>query len=333
MIGKAEIVKMLESAGEEQAALFEEARAARDKVFGRRVVVRGVSEVANICRVNCKFCPMRRDNTRKIDRFTASDDDLVEVAGVMKQNGINVVFFQGGEIPQTTKIVGRAIPRIKEIFGGDVEILLNLGIKSRAEFEYLKEQGADSYIMKFETSDPALNLEMREERLDERLDSIRVLKELGFRVGVGGIVGLPGQTVGSVADDILLALELDVDMCSFSPFIPALDTPLTGADPGSADMTLNAIAVSRILNPGWLIPSVSALAKTSSGSQKIGYLAGANVVTINFTPSVESDRYLIYGRDRFIVRENYAFSMLEEVGMTPSKSVFVGSGAMADLRS
>jgi biotin synthase len=250
----------------------------------------------------------------------------------MQRNGINVVFFQGGEIPQTTKVVGRAIPRIKEMFGGDVEVLLNLGIKKRAELEYLKEQGADSYIMKFETSDPGLNLEMREERLEERLDSIRVLKDLGYRVGVGGIVGLPGQSVASVAEDILLALELDVDMCSFSPFIPALDTPLANAKSGNADMTLNAIAVSRILNPRWLIPSVSALAKNSSGGQKLGYLAGANVVTINFTPSEESDRYLIYGKDRFVVRDHYAFSMIEEVGLTPSKSVFVGSGSIANLR-
>ncbi len=332
MLDRAQIVEMLHCRGAEQSRLFADARAGREEFFGNRVVVRGVTEVANTCRVNCKFCPMRRANTRENDRFIATEDQLVDTAAILRRNDINVVFFQGGEIPQTTDVVGRAIRRIKEMYDGDVEVLLNLGIKSRAELEYLKEQGADSYIMKFETGDPKLNREMREEGLEQRLESIRSLKEVGFKVGVGGIVGLPGQSVESVANDILLAVELDVDMCSFSPFVPASGTPLADAEPGSVDLTLNAIAVCRVVEPRWLIPSVSALAKRSKESQKQGYLAGANVVTINFTAPSESERYLIYGKDRFIVRGDYAFSMIKEAGLAPSKSVFVGSGSIPALR-
>lgn len=300
-------------------------------MFGNRIVVRGVTEVTNVCRVNCEFCPMRRDNTRENDSYRLASDDLVGVAEGVRDSGINVVFFQGGEIPQTTKIVGEAIPRVRELFDDDVEILLNLGNKSRDDYAYLRDQGATSYILKHETADPRLNLLMRQESLESRLKCMQDLLDLGFKVGTGGIVGLPQQKPEHIADDILLARDMGVHMCSFAPFIPAPDTPLSDHPPGDPELTLNAIATSRLVDPTWLIPSVSALAKSEEGGQHRGYHAGANVLTVNFTPDVHRNRYLIYGSNRFVVKPDYAEGLIGTTGLRPSSSVFVGSGALPAL--
>jgi biotin synthase len=323
MLHEPDIVQLLQLRGRDQEQLFAAARQQRQDVFGDEVVVRGVTEITNQCRVNCAFCPMRRDNTRANRGFRLTPDDLVESAAVVRESGINVVFFQGGEIPQTTRIVGEAIPRIREMYDGKVEILLNLGNKSRDEYAYLREQGATSYILKHETSDEQLNEKMRFETLESRLACMRDLLDLGYFVGTGSIIGLPGQTVESVARDIMLARDMKVHMCSVSPLIPAPDTPLAGLPPGDADLTLNAIAASRLAWPQWLIPSVSALAKTEGAGQHRGFMAGANVMTINFTPDAQRDRYLIYGRDRFVVRRSYADDLIARTGLHPRGSLFI----------
>ncbi|MFE8944812.1 radical SAM protein [Streptomyces sp. NPDC007856] len=332
MLDQRDLIEMLKLRGNEQEQLFEQARKARESVFGNRVVVRGVTEIGNACRVNCEFCPMRRENTRMNDRFLAESDDLVEAAQSIKESGINVVFFQAGEVPQTTKMVGEAIPRIRALYSDDVEILLNLGNKTRSELEYLREQGADSYILKHETSDPELNARMRHESLVSRLKCMSDLVELGFKVGTGGIVGLPGDSLESIANDIMLAYEMGAHMCSFSPFVPAPNTPMSHVPPGDVDTTLNAIAATRLFNPEWLVPSVSALAKNKEGGQRRGFEAGANVLTINFTGERNSERYLIYGKNRFVVRRDYGTRLLDDLGLKAGPSVFVGSQALPVFR-
>jgi biotin synthase len=332
MLEEQDVVQLLRVRGAEQEELFAAARGQRQEVFGDQVVVRGVTEITNQCRVNCQFCPMRRDNTRANDGFRLTPDDLVESAETLKHNGIDVVFFQGGEIPQTTRVVGEAIPRIRDLFDGKVELLLNLGNKSREEYSYLREQGATSYILKHETGDEALNERMRHETLASRLACLQDLLDLGYFVGTGSIIGLPGQTVASVARDILLARDLKVHMCSVSPFIPAPGTPLASHPPGDVELTLNALAVSRLVEPRWLIPSVSALAKSQRGGQYRGFMAGANVMTINFTPDAQRGRYLIYGKDRFVVRRDYAGELIAQTGLRPRGSLFLHSAGHAPAR-
>src|SRR5207247_9090419 len=142
MLDEGQIVELLGARGSDQEWLFEESRRQRGLIYGQRVVVRGVVEITNQCRVNCDFCPMRRENSRRNDIFRLDSNDLVQAADKIKAADINVAFFQGGELPQTTRVVGNAIPQIRGSFGGDVEILLNLGNKSRHEYSYLIEQDA-----------------------------------------------------------------------------------------------------------------------------------------------------------------------------------------------
>lgn len=308
-----EIIGLLRLRGAEQDWLFAQARALRRQRFSDAAVVRGVVEVTSVCVQNCTYCPMRRDN--RMTRYIYDQDDIATLSRHIRDSDIRVVSLQGGDTPRTTQIVGQAIATIREIFEDDVDILLVLGDKSRDEYAYLRAQGATSYILKHETSDPRLHLEHRHYPLERRLEHLRHLLTLGYRVGTGTIVGLPGQSLEMLADDVLLAQSLGVHMCSASPFVPAPATPLAGAPPGDVDLTLNAIAVIRLAMPGAFVPSVSALEHRLPGAQLAGFNAGANVITVNFTREPDRKDYPIYGVDRFVVEQQYASDVLRKAGL------------------
>jgi biotin synthase len=324
---KSEIVEMLRARGDAQERLFEEARRARSAAYGDVAVLRGVVELTNLCRVNCDYCPMRKDNTATNSIFVLDEEQVMARARAIHAAGISVVFLQAGEIPKTTRIVGAVIPRIRELFNDQVEILLNLGGKKRSEYAYLKEQGATSYILKHETADPELHQRLRYESLADRLRYMEDLLDLGYKVGTGAIVGLPGQSLEDLADDILLAKRLGVHMSSVAPFVPAPHTPLENHPHGDVDVALNMIAAMRLVEPSWLIPSVSALEKNRPGGQVQGFQAGGNVMTINFSDADHADRYLIYGKDRFVVRGAHAAETLSRAGLTATRSPFVPASA------
>lgn len=322
MLDEQTIRHLLQVRGRDRTDLFAAARAARKEAYGDRVVVRAVCEVTNLCRVDCQFCPMRRSNTRANSIFHQRPDEMIQAATGARALGVNVICLQGGEIPRTTATVGAALPAMRQMYDGDVELLLNLGNKSRAEYAYLREQGATSYIIKHETSDSNLYQALRHESLDARIACIQDLLDLGYKVGSGMIVGLPGQSLDSIARDITLCRDLGVHMMSAAPFVPAPDTPLTDAPPGDVELTLNVIAVMRLANPAWTIPSVSAMRTLVEGGQRRGFDAGANVIVYNATPPVHRDRYLIYGKNRQVAGYEYVRQVIAEAGLQPGRSVF-----------
>ncbi|MFB7076429.1 radical SAM protein [Streptomyces sp. NPDC056308] len=333
MLRRSEIRSYLTARGPAQEELFAEARRLREEHFGPTVILRGVIEITNVCRVNCDYCPMRHDNTRENDRYFMSSDDILERAREIRDAGIDIILLQGGETPRNLAAIEDAIPRIRELFDDRVEILLNLGNMRRGQYERLRNLGATSYILKHETSDPLLHEAIRHESLDERLRCMRDLLNLGYRVGTGLISSLPGQTLESIVDDIELAESMGVHMCSVAPFVPAPNTPLQLAPAGSNELALNTIAVLRLHRPQMLIPSVSALEKTSAGGQSLGLAAGANVMTVNFTGDTDRQRYLIYGKDRFVVKKRHAEDLVRASGLYIRGSVFLapeaGNGVQA----
>lgn len=309
------MLMLLAARGAEQEALFSKARALRDAVFGRTAVIRGVIEVTSACVKECLYCPMRASG--RIERYYRRGDELMGSVREVRAAGLGVIAFQGGDVPRTTRTIGGIIPEVRREFGGAVEVLLCLGDKSRADYAYLRRQGADSYIIKQETSDPDLHRAMRGTELESRLAATADLVALGYRVGMGTIVGLPGQTPASLVGDILLAKRLGASMTSASPFVPAAGTPLADAAPGDIDTTLNVLALMRLANPHALIPTVSALETLSPGAQARGLNAGANVITVNFSPEADRARYPIYGDCRFVVRRDHALRTLEAAGLEP----------------
>lgn len=314
-LSRATIARLLRSRGEAQERLFERARAVRDVVFGPTAVVRGVIELTSTCLKECLYCPMRASN--RMERYYRRGDELLVAARRVREAGLGVISFQGGDVPRTTRTIGEIIPEVRREFSGEVDVLLCLGDKPRDDYAYLRRQGADSYILKHETSDPELHRAMRESPLETRLQAARDLVELGYRLGTGTIVGLPGQTEASLVGDILLAGELGAGMTSASPFVPAAGTPLAMAPPGDIDTTLNVIALMRLSYPHALIPTVSALETLAPGSQARGFAAGANVITINFSGETDHARYPIYGDRRFVVRRDHALRVVEIAGLEP----------------
>lgn len=331
MLTRSEIRSYLTATGPAQEELFAEARRLREEYFGPTVILRGVIEITNVCRVNCDYCPMRRDNTPENDRYFMSTDDIVERARDIREAGIDIVLLQGGETPRNLATMEDVIPRIRELFDGRVEILLNLGNLRRSQYERLRDLGATSYILKHETSDPDLHKAIRHESLDERLRCFRDLLDLGYRVGTGLISSLPGQSLESIVDDIELAQSLGAHMCSVAPFVPAPNTPLQLEPAGSNELALNTIAVLRLHRPQMLIPSVSALEKTSAGGQSRGLEAGANVMTVNFTGDSDQQRYLIYGKDRYVVRKRHVEDLTRASGLRLRGSVFLDPDTSTDV--
>ncbi|MDG4788024.1 radical SAM protein [Micromonospora sp. WMMD1102] len=327
MLSSTEIREAIQASAGRQQELFEEARRVRDEHFGKTVILRGVVEITNVCRVDCDYCPMRRGNARYNDRYVMTSEDILSRAREIHAAGIDVILLQGGETPRTLAAVTKAIPAIRELYDNRVEILLNLGNLARAEYARLRRAGATSYILKHETSDPRLHLQIRKETLDSRLRCMRDLLDLGFKVGTGLISDLPGQSLDSIVQDIELAGQLGVHMCSVSPFVPAPDTPLADAPAGSLDLALNVIACLRICYPHLLVPSVSALEKADAGGQSRGLAAGANVLTVNFTGDADRGRYLIYGRQRYIVRLQHVRDIVAGAGLRTRGSVFLPTGA------
>jgi biotin synthase len=234
---------------------------------------------------------MRRANASLYERYYLSSEEIVQSARAIKECGIDVVMLQGGETTAALSSVEEAIPAIIALFDGRVEVLLNLGCFRREKYARLLELGATSYILKHETSDPELHYNIRHESLQHRLQCLHELRHLGYKVGTGLISGLSRQSLESIIDDIELAGQLGVDMCSVSPFIPASDTPMNFESPGDLDPALNIISCLRLSYPKLLIPSVSALEHAGAGGQVGGLQAGANVLTANFSSARPRDNY------------------------------------------
>jgi biotin synthase len=305
------ILDALKFRGVDQQALFKAAREARDRVLGHSAILRGVVELTNLCRMSCLYCPMRRGGVAAEEHYLLSQDLIAAAIERICADPINVVSLQSGETPRVAELAIFAT-RVAAAKAPDRrEVLLCLGKQELQVYEDLRASGADSYIMKFETSDVRLHETLRGEPLETRLSHIRALQSIGFAVGTGSIVGLPGQPLESVADDIQFGVALGTAMLSVSPFIPGERTPLRHAKMGDRDTTLNAISIMRLMSPAATIPTVSALELTGGDGQLAGLMAGANVVTVNYTPSREAGLYHIYRENRFRVPLDHALRVID----------------------
>jgi len=319
---RGEILAGLAARGAEQRDLHQRAAAIRDESFGRQVVRRGVIEIGNPCRVDCAYCPMRRSNNRDNDQFFMTSDEILSRSEAIRSAGIDVVLLQAGESPKAADRAADAIPRMMAAFGGDLEIILNLGSLSFEMYRSLADLGAKTYILKHETSSDELHYHHRFEPLSDRMKHWYLAREAGFRMGTGIISGLPGQDYDSLADEIVFLRSMSPDMISVSPFVPAPNTPLADFPAGNVDDALNFLALTRIEHPHALVPSVSALEKNTRGGQAAGLRAGANVMTVNFTGE-QQDKYLIYGKDRFVVMADHVQRILIDEGMGSRGSLYL----------
>jgi len=309
---KEAVVALLNLRGEAQQDLFARARAIRKRELGDYVTLRGVIEISNYCQKGCQYCAIRAQN-KPLSRYRETLEEIVDVAEGIREAGIGIAFLQGGQDPKTDAMVEEAIRKLK---GMGFELLLNLGEKSPEQYRRWAEAGADSYILKFESSNPDIYQRITESPLAPREACMRAVKAAGMNLGTGNIVGLPDQTIEDLADDVLYAIQLKPDFVSSAPFIPNQDTPLEHVGFGDVDVTLNTMAIWRIALKTCLIPTVSALEKIRKDGQLMGLNAGANVMTINFTPEDKRSKYAIYSKQRFVVSLRHAHDTVARAGMT-----------------
>ena len=298
------------AAGDESERLFSTANQLRDACVGSDVLLRGILEISNICERNCLYCGLRKDNG-KIVRYRMEDEEIASSARQIRDAGVSTLVLQSGEDPHFTALkICRLVETIKKETA--LTITLSLGERPYQDYRAFKEAGADRYLLKHETADPDLYRRLRPGlHLEDRLQSIHWLKELGFETGTGNMVGLPGQTVDSIVEDITIMKEIGADMLGIGPFITHPDTPLGRFPNGSPELVFKVLAVARLVTRTTNIPATTALGTIDPRHRIKALTVGANVVMPDFTPDRYKKHYDIYpGKSR---TELSAVSFLEQL--------------------
>ena len=272
--------------------LFKAADEVRKKYLGDEVHLRGLIEFTNICKRNCMYCGLRRDN-KNLNRYRLSHEEIIDFAKKAVGYGYKTLVLQGGEDDYYT--VERLVPIVKDLKALGVALTLSIGERPFEEYEALKKAGADRFLLRIETTDRELYEELDPGMSHEnRIQCLKNLRNLGYEVGSGCLVGLPGQKIESLADDILFFKELDVDMNGIGPFIPNEDTPLKDAEGGQFELALKVMAIVRLLLPDINIPATTAMETLNKQGRVIALQCGANVVMPNVTEGEYRKLYALY---------------------------------------
>ncbi|MFP4496782.1 MAG: [FeFe] hydrogenase H-cluster radical SAM maturase HydE [Vulcanimicrobiota bacterium] len=280
--------------------LFFEADRLRKKYVGDEIHLRGLVEFSNICTRSCLYCGISRKNTN-LQRYLMKPEEILETTQKIVDAGFGTIVLQSGEGALLPEKITGLIKKIKEKF--NLAITLSLGEFGFEILKEWKEAGANRYLLRFETGIPGLFERIHPgSPLSRRLKILNDLKELGYEAGTGIMIGIPGQTYESIAEDLLLMKKMDIDMVGLGPYIPHPDTELgkeffAGNNllvPNTQAMTLKVLALARILMPDINIPSTTALATLSEEGRTSGLNAGANVVMPNMTPAQYRKCYEIY---------------------------------------
>lgn len=286
---KSEIIDLLNSDGNK---LFEKADRTRSSHKGENIHLRGLIEFSNICKCTCKYCGLRCEN-KEIERYRLSEEEIISTAKKATILGFKTVVLQSGEDSFYT--IEKLCKIIKEIKKFDVAITLSIGEKTYDEYEALKEAGADRYLLRIETTDSTLYKQLHPNMSQSnRFKCLENLKSLGYETGTGSLVGLPNQTIESLAEDILYFKELNADMIGIGPFIPHPNTPLANESKDNFDLALKVMAMTRIILPDINIPATTAMETLRPNGRLTALNSGANVVMLNITEPKYKEKYEIY---------------------------------------
>ena len=279
----------------ESEYLFSQAVKRRKEYYDNAVYIRGLIEISNHCKNNCYYCGIRRDNTN-LTRYRLTKNDILNCTDEGYKLGFRTFVLQGGEdLYYSDDEICSIVYGIKEKYA-DCAVTLSIGEKSKETYRAYKDAGADRYLLRHETADVEhySKLHPNSMSLDTRKECLWNLKELGFQVGSGFMVGSPYQTTECIIKDLQFLEELQPDMIGIGPFLPHCDTPFKNEPSGSIERCLNLIAILRLMFPYALIPSTTALASISSTGRERGILAGANVVMPNLSPESVRSLYSLY---------------------------------------
>lgn len=275
--------------------LKDSAREAADKIYGKQVFIRGLIEFTNYCKNDCKYCGIRRSNSRA-DRYRLTEEEILSCCENGYGLGFRTFVLQGGEdMYFTDEKICHLLKSIKEKYP-DCALTLSIGEKSKESYQAYFDAGADRYLLRHETAD-----EMHYNRLHppelsfkNRIRCLYDLKEIGYQTGCGFMVGSPGQTTESIYKDLQFIRQFLPHMAGIGPFIPQKDTPFGKEPAGSLKMTLRLLSIIRLIHPHVLLPATTALGTIHPKGRELGILAGANVVMPNLSPVLVRKKYALY---------------------------------------
>lgn len=295
-----EIVFLLSLTDEDDAkALYQVADQVRKECVGDEVHIRGLIEFSNICARDCNYCGLRSDNP-DINRYRMPIDEIIDCATAVVAKGIGTIVLQSGEDPWFSA------ERMTEIIRGikskaDCAITLSIGERSFDEYRIMKEAGADRFLLRHETANPELYRRIHPGMsFENRTRCLHDLRVLGYQVGAGCMVGIPGQTIDDMASDILFVHDLDADMVGIGPFIPHPGTPLGEFPGGTLEMALRMVALARLATRNAHIPATTAMGSIDPFGREKALMVGANIVMPNYTPLKYRVNYEIYPNKRCI---------------------------------
>ena len=288
--------KILEERTEADEELAHQlARECTEKYYGRGVYTRGLIEFTNYCKNNCHYCGIQRGN-QEVERYRLSKEEILSCCEEGYRLGFRTFVLQGGEDPYFTdeKIV-EIVQAIKKAFP-DCAVTLSIGEKSRASYEKYFRAGADRYLLRHETADKEhyQYLHPKELSWEHRMRCLKDLKDIGFQVGCGFMVGSPHQTAKTLAKDLYFIQEFQPDMCGIGPFIPQHATVFAKETAGTLQDTLFLLSLLRLIHPNMLIPATTALGTIDKRGRELGILSGANVLMPNLSPTAVRKKYLLY---------------------------------------
>ena len=291
-----EFVTLIDGRTPDSAAyLAEKAVEKRQAVYGNTVYIRGLIEVSNICKNDCLYCGIRAGNPH-CDRYRLTEEDILSACEEGYELGFRTFVLQGGEDGHFTD--GRLTSLLTAIKSAhpDCAVTLSLGERSRESYEALFEAGADRYLLRHETATKSHYERLHPSNLsfDNRMRCLRDLREIGYQVGCGFMVGSPYQTTDDIARDLEFIADFKPDMCGIGPFIPHKESVFADFPAGTLELTCYLLSVIRLLHPPVLLPATTALGTIHPEGRELGILSGANVVMPNLSPASVRKKYMLY---------------------------------------
>lgn len=290
-----ERLKALIESRDADQELFLRADEVRRRYYGSDVYIRGLIEMTNYCKNDCYYCGIRKSNKKAV-RYRLTKDEILRCCSQGYELGFRTFVLQGGEDGfYTDERLCEIVSAIRENHPG-CAVTLSLGERSRESYQRLFDAGAERYLLRHETANEQHYKMLHPEELSlfHRKQCLWELKEIGYQVGSGFMVGSPGQTTECLVEDLRFLQELGPAMIGIGPFVPHRDTPFRDCEGGTLELTLRMVAILRLMFPGALIPSTTALGTIHPQGRELGLMAGANVVMPNLSPAGVRKHYELY---------------------------------------
>lgn len=302
---KEDIIKLLSFSGNEHELLIKKAKQVAEQFIGNKVYLRGLIEYSNICAKNCYYCGIRRDNKQQ-QRYTMENQEVLDCAGFAYEQNYGSIVLQSGERNDKsfTDNITSLVNEIKRLSDGKLGITLSLGEQSAETYKKWFEAGAHRYLLRIETSSRELyaryhpNNDMHS--FDRRIEALEMLRNIGYQVGTGVMIGLPGQSIEHLAEDILFIKNLDVDMVGMGPYIEHEHTPMFSDKDIVLTLeerfllSLRMLATLRLIMPDINMAATTAMQAIDPFGREKAIKAGANIIMPNLTPVKYRENYLLY---------------------------------------